>query len=146
MPLRLTRAVTIHKLQGDSIDKLIMTIGDRNMFGTTFTGFTRSRGGFPTIILAGNDDDLHLGDHLNANSGSNFDLPLIMQRLECMASASASKRRNGTLYNAHEGPIDNMVSSFTRCYGSFSCNRRELKLLGERRYGKCQIQATNYDS
>ena len=98
IPIRLARGVTIHKLQGISLDRLIMTPGTRRMFGTTFTGFTRARGGFDSIILADNTTDDILVTDLNASPGDNLDLLRILARLEEMASATHSGFLQGALY------------------------------------------------
>jgi len=97
-PLRLARAVTIHKLQGISLEKLIMTPGSRRMFGTTFTGFTRAKGGFGCVILADNYDDAHLVDDLNADPGADFDMVGISAKLNAMTVASLARFRAGSLY------------------------------------------------
>jgi PIF1-like helicase len=97
-PLRLARAVTVFKLQGDSLDRLILTPGARRMFGTTYTGITRARGGFNSIVLAGNYSDEYLVDDLNAYPSEELDLVAVSERLARMAARSDERSVLGTLY------------------------------------------------
>jgi hypothetical protein len=99
IPLRLARAVTVHKVQGSTLDKLIFSLGTKKMPGTSLTGFTRCRGGFSALVLDKNFDDVHLIDHFNSCDNENFDLVEITKKLDRNYQRTLQRRQQGTLYS-----------------------------------------------
>jgi hypothetical protein len=105
IPLRLARGVTFHKVQGTGLERYIMTPPNRRMFGTTFTGFSRAKGGLSSIVLAANFTNEFLIDHINNDPGDDFDLIKIDLRLRRMAQATERRFAAGQLFTPHAEPV-----------------------------------------
>ena len=98
IPLRLARYVTVHKVQGMSMPKLIMTPGSRKMYGTTLTGFTRCTKGFEGMILPTNYDDEHLIDAFLPHDNDDLNLVKVEEKLSRLAAITRYRAEHGTLY------------------------------------------------
>lgn len=101
IPLRLARAVTVHKVQGMTLDKLMFTPGSAKMTGTSLTAFTRCKGGFEAMLIMGNDDDEHLVEQFNRKpSSDDYDLVKITEKLERNYQATLGRLENDALFQA----------------------------------------------
>jgi hypothetical protein len=98
IPLRLARVVTVHKVQGMTLDKVMFTPGSSRMKGTSLTAFTRCRNGLDGMILSGNDDNEHLVEHFNNVPSPDFDLLDINRRLARNSEATNQRMLQDNLF------------------------------------------------
>lgn len=117
IPLRLARAVTVYKVQGESLGRMIFTLGDKRMTGTSYTAFTRPRGGLADILLAGQWDTNKFLDNFNTGPHADFDMVLVDAKLASMQAITQGRAQAGILYTGdvqHQNEVVGAASASFR--------------------------------
>ena len=123
IPLRLARFVTVHKVQGMSMPKLIMTPGSKKMYGTTLTGLTRCTNGFEGMILPTNYDNEHLIDAFLPHDTDDLNLVKVEEKLNRLATLTQYRAEQQTLYTG-ELPHQHQPSGTGAVAMHFEARRR----------------------
>jgi hypothetical protein len=99
-PLKLAKAVTIHRIQGTTMSKLLISLGKTERIGVTLTGF--SRGTSPEgIVFCGPYSEDRLITAINkkaTNSSKHFNIRLIEKKLDAMRNRTRRAEAANTLY------------------------------------------------
>ena len=100
-PLRLLRGVTVHRVQGQSLAKMTVTLSAKEHAGVTYTALSRGTT-VESVVLQNPFDNRRLVDKINAFR-EKYPIADVEERIKRCANATALKWQNnrGELFNVN---------------------------------------------